>query len=92
MTRANKDIFACRDLLPSDNSFKMPCNTWPKIRCPVVIGGDSILRTAEDLRNLCQLSSVPLVIQTTKTNLIPLPGEEDDKNKVPVHISDVSVR
>ncbi|KAL2138089.1 hypothetical protein VTI28DRAFT_7494 [Corynascus sepedonium] len=56
--------------------------TKPEVRCPVVIGGDSIFRTAEDLRDLCQLSSIPQVIQTIETMLTFLPEEEpEDKSQ-----------
>ncbi|KAL2197276.1 hypothetical protein P885DRAFT_77754 [Corynascus similis CBS 632.67] len=67
--------------------------TKPEVRCPVVIGRDSIFRTPEDLRDLCQLSSVPQVIQTIETVLTFLPEEEpEDKSqeKETLDVADIS--
>ncbi|KAL2138088.1 hypothetical protein VTI28DRAFT_7493 [Corynascus sepedonium] len=67
--------------------------TKPEVRCPVVIGGGSIFRTAEDLRDLCQLPSIPQVIQTTETMPTFLPEEEaQDKNeKETLDVADIGL-
>lgn len=67
--------------------------TKPEVRCPVIVGGDSMVQTPEDLRDLCQLPSVPSLISTTETTLFPFPDEkEQDPDKETLYISDVSLR
>ncbi|KAK4040577.1 hypothetical protein C8A01DRAFT_35442 [Parachaetomium inaequale] len=63
-----------------------------QVRCPVIVGGDSMFRTPEDLRHLCQLPSVPMLTQTTETTLSPFDGDkEQDQDKETLHIADVSL-
>ncbi|KAK4152491.1 hypothetical protein C8A00DRAFT_34850 [Chaetomidium leptoderma] len=67
--------------------------TKPEVRCPVIVGGDSMIQTPEQLRNLCQLASVPPLTQTTETTLFPFPDEDDkDQDKKTLNIADVSLR
>ena len=72
---------------------KAPLSKWqaagvynaslPPIRSPILIGGDSIIQTPEDLRDLLRLEFVPPSIETIETNLWP--------NKKPVSVCDVPV-
>jgi len=67
--------------------------TKPEVRSPILVGGDSIIQTPEDLRDLLQLSSVPPLIQTTETTLFPFPDEkENDPEKETLGICDVGLR
>lgn len=64
----------------------------PEKRFPVIIGGDSVVRTPDDLRDLCQLPSVPPLSQTTKASLLPLRNEKDrDQPAQTFQISDVNI-
>lgn len=63
----------------------------PEPRFPVIIGGDSIVQTANDPRGLCQLPSTPPTSQTTKASLIPLRSEKRrDQATQTLEISDVN--
>jgi hypothetical protein len=67
--------------------------TFPEVRCPVIIGGNSMLRTPEDLRDLLKLPSVPPLTQTTETTLFPLPDEkEQGQNKETLDVADVNLK
>ena len=62
----------------------------PKVRYPVIVGGsDNLAQTAEDVRDLCNLPSVPAVSSTTKAALNPAADQESDKRHV-YQIADVS--
>lgn len=66
--------------------------TKPEVRCPVIVGGDSMFETPEDLRDFCQLPSVPPLIQTTETTLFPFPEEkEQEPDKETLDIADVGL-
>ncbi|KAL2138086.1 hypothetical protein VTI28DRAFT_7491 [Corynascus sepedonium] len=54
--------------------------TKPPVRSPVIIGGSSMFQTPEELRDFCQLPSVPQIIQTTEAGLDSLSDEEEDQN------------
>ncbi len=65
--------------------------TKPEVRCPVVLGGDSMFQTPEDLSNFRQLPQVPAVIKTVRSTLLdkaPEPLHEDNM----VQVMDVSQR
>lgn len=67
--------------------------TKPEVRSPIVVGGESMIRTPEELRDLCQLPSAPPLIKTTETTLFPFPEDkESDESKEPVYVADVSLR
>jgi hypothetical protein len=67
--------------------------TKPEVRCPVIVGGDSMLRTPEDLQDLCRLTHVPTLAQTTETTLFPFPDDnEQDQDKETMDIADISLR
>ncbi len=81
---------------------KAPLSKWqaagaynaslPPIRCPILIGGDSFIKTPEDLRDLLRLESIPSLIQTTQKTLYPFPDKKpDDPDKKPVCVCDVSM-
>jgi hypothetical protein len=65
----------------------------PEVRCPVIIGGKSMFKTAGDLRDLLQLPSVPPLTQTIETTLFPYHSEEEEQaqNKETLDIADVSL-
>ena len=70
--------------------------TKPETQCPVVVGGDSIIQTPEQLREVCHMSYVPEIIETTTSGILALPnGEpepEHDPDVRPVQVCDVSLR
>lgn len=70
--------------------------TKPETRCPVIVGGDSVIRTAEQLRDVCQISCAPEIIETTTSGILALPKDEPepelDPDVRPVRICDVSLR
>lgn len=67
--------------------------TKPEVRSPVLVGGDSIIQTPEDLRDLCKLPSVPPLIQTTETTLYPFPDDKElDPEKETLYVCDVGLR
>lgn len=67
--------------------------TFPEVRCPVIIGGDGMLRTPEDLCDLLKLPSVPPLTQTTETE--PLPSfskeKEHSQEEETLDITDISL-
>jgi hypothetical protein len=63
----------------------------PEKRFPVIIGSDSFVKTADDLRELCRLPSSPPVLQTTETDLLPLKNEKQQEQAAQTfHIADVN--
>jgi hypothetical protein len=68
----------------------------PEVRSPVIVGGSSVIRTPEQLQDLCQLPTVPSLTETTETSLSLFPeekeGEESHDGKKTLYIVDVSLR
>jgi hypothetical protein len=65
----------------------------PEVRCPVIVGRDTMIKTPEDLRDLCYLLSVPSLTETTETTITRSPQEIDsDEEKETLYIADVSMR
>jgi hypothetical protein len=58
----------------------------PEPRYPVIIGGDSFIKTADDLRDFCQLPSLPAVAETTTCSMMPLRNEKQREVQT-VHIA-----
>ena len=70
--------------------------TKPEVRSPILVGGDSIIQTPEDLRDLLQLPSVPPLIiphSNNRDNSLPVSDEkENDPQKETLEICDVGQR
>jgi len=67
----------------------------PEPRYPIIIGGDGAVRTAEHLRDLCRLPSVPPTSPTTKASLSAICDERRPDQDRPVQtfeIADVSFK
>ncbi|KAK4099071.1 hypothetical protein N658DRAFT_204682 [Parathielavia hyrcaniae] len=67
--------------------------TKPEVRSPVIVGGDSMIRRPEELRDRCNLPSVPPLSETTETALFPYPEDHESNQgkKETLYIADVSL-
>lgn len=67
----------------------------PEVRCPVVLGGDSMFGTPEELRDFSQLSHVPVVKKTIRSTFRGFPNgkapEPVDEHDV-IQVMDISQR
>jgi hypothetical protein len=71
---------ASRRLVQLDSEARNPASS--------IIGGDSFIKTAGELRDICQLPSSPDVVETTTCSIMPLRNEKQREVHT-VHIADV---